>query len=69
MEKSDDGCILDLANPGGGKTRMTITSIERPNEPVVWQLGGELAEQWAETTGPAFFPDQVGRPQKPLIIC
>ena len=35
---------------------MTITSVERPGAPMTWQLGGELAEQWADRTDEAFFP-------------
>lgn len=43
-------CVL------GGRTRMSITSIDLDSGQRVWQLGGELAERWASTDGEDFFP-------------
>lgn len=47
-------CVL------GGRTRLTITSVEASDGRRVWQVGGELAERGAETTGDEFFAD-LGR--------
>ena len=42
-------CVL------GGKTRLTITSVDLDDGRRVWQVGGELAEQWATDAGEGFF--------------
>ena len=42
-------CVL------GGKTRVTITSIDLDDGHRVWQVGGELSEQWSTTTDDAYF--------------
>lgn len=44
-------CVL------GGRTRMTITSVDLADGRRVWQVGGELAERWASTEGGDFFGD------------
>jgi len=42
-------CVL------GGRTRLSITSIDLEDGRRVWQVGGELSEQWASTTDDGFF--------------
>ncbi|RKZ08809.1 hypothetical protein DRQ32_08780 [bacterium] len=41
----------------GGRTRLTITSVDAAEGQRVWQVGGELAERWASTNGEEFFGD------------
>ena len=42
-------CVL------GGRTRVTITSIDLSDGRRVWQVGGELSERWADSTDDGFF--------------
>ena len=42
-------CVL------GGRTRVPITSIDIGDDRRGWQVGGELSEQWADTTDDGFF--------------
>lgn len=47
-------CVL------GGRTRLTVTSIDVADGRRVWQVGGEFAERWAATTDDGFFDDLAG---------
>jgi glycine/D-amino acid oxidase-like deaminating enzyme len=42
-------CVL------GGRTRMSITSVDLGEGQRIWQIGGELSEKWASTSGEDFF--------------
>jgi glycine/D-amino acid oxidase-like deaminating enzyme len=42
-------CVL------GGRTRMSITSVDPEDGKRIWQIGGELAERWAATSDDEFF--------------
>jgi glycine/D-amino acid oxidase-like deaminating enzyme len=53
-------CVL------GGRTRLTVTTVDRTDGSRAWQVGGEIAERHAGTTGDDFFSDLVAELQRTL---